>query len=220
LNGSSVTASLDDYSMINYENGDFLLNLWIFAPVDKKLVMAPKIYVDNTDNSNARNAFTPVKGEIEVLQKEKSSKALIGYNVYYAYDQADFELLENVIDTTYTHTGMAAVNGLHRYYVTSTYEEGESGASNTEVILIDGIENASLGSDLVYPNPFTTQVNVKLDQEIKSVKVINAHGQVVFETEQLNSSDLQINLENQPAGIYNLRIETQDGWTNHKMIKK
>ncbi len=220
LNGNSVTVSLDDYSMSNPEDGDFLLNLWIFAPVDKKLVKAPKIYVDNSGNTNGRNPFTPVIGEIEVSQNEKSSKELVGYKVYYAFNQADFDFHEYVIDTTYTHTGMAAVNGLHRYYVTSTYEEGESGPSNIEEVLIIGIENASIGSDFVYPNPFTTDVNVKLDQEIKTVKVINAHGQVVFEKEQLNTSNLQINLENQPTGIYNLRIETQDGWTNHKMIKK
>ena len=219
LNGNSSTVSLDDYTLADPATGDFLLNLWIFAPVSKELVKAPKLTVDNS-GINARNVFTPVKGEITVQQDEKSSKALTGYNVYYAYDQEDFELLDNSLDTTYSHIGMATVNGLHRYYVTSTYEEGESGPSNIEVVLIDGIENASLESDLVYPNPFTNEVNVKLEENIIAVKVINAQGQVVFENEQLNSSTIEINLGDQPAGIYNLRIETEEGWENHKMIKK
>ena len=131
----------------------------------------------------------------------------------------DFELLDNSIDTTYSHIGMAAVNGLHRYYVTSTYEEGESGPSNIEVILIDGIENVSIASDLVYPNPFTNEVNVKLEENIRSLEVINSQGQVVFSKEGLKTPGFIISLDNQPAGVYNLRIETQRGWENHTMIK-
>jgi hypothetical protein len=220
LNGNSLTVSLDDYTLSDFAIGDFLLNLWIFAPVAKKTVMAPKAVVDNSMITSARNEFEPVKGEIAVNQTEKSSKALIGYNVYYAYDQADFDYLDNTIDTTYVHEGMGAVNGLHKYYVTSAYEEGESGPSNIEIILIDGIENLVNGSELVYPNPFTDEINIQFENNIYAVKVINSSGQVILWEDQINNEFYKINLESQPTGIYNIRIESENGWINRKVIKK
>jgi hypothetical protein len=220
LNGNSLTVSLDDYTLSDFAIGDFLLNLWIFAPVAKKTVMAPKAVVDNSMITSARNEFEPVKGEIAVNQTEKSSKALIGYNVYYAYDQADFDYLDNTIDTTYVHEGMGAVNGLHKYYVTSAYEEGESGPSNIEIILIDGIENLVNGSELVYPNPFTDEINIQFENNIYAVKVINSSGQMILWEDQINNEFYKINLESQPTGIYNIRIESENGWINRKVIKK
>lgn len=58
---------------------------------------------------------------------------LLGYKVYYKYNNNSFTLLANVTTTTYTHTGYFQA-GTHTYYVTAVYNTGESDPSNETTI--------------------------------------------------------------------------------------
>jgi hypothetical protein len=80
----------------------------------------------------------------------------------------------------------------HKYYVTSAYEAGESGPSNIETGLIDGIEATSIASDIVFLDLFTNKVNVQLENNIIAAIMIYAPGQAGFEQEKLYSSTLKI----------------------------
>ncbi len=221
LNGNSLMASVFDYSENEPATGDFLLDLWIWAPTKGETVKAQKIKVDNTNtNAITRAPYLPVKGEITVNQKVKGGKALTGYNVYYAYQSDPFEFLDLATDTVYSHMDAGMIPGLHNYYVTANYEEGESEASEVASVVISGVEDNMMDNINIYPNPIVDVVNINTDFDILSVKVINSKGQVIYTKEGLRSNNYQINIADQPSGIYNIRIETEDGWINRKMIKK
>jgi hypothetical protein len=218
LEGSSIFADLGDLTMYDYAPGDFLLDLWIWAPTKNKIVKAQKMNVDNTD-IEARESFVPVKGEIAVDQKIKGGKALLGYNVYYAHESDPFLFLDSTTDTTYMHDEAGLILGLHNYYVTANYEEGESEASNIATEYISGIDE--MGSDRIqlYPNPVADMLTIKVDNEIESILLVNSKGQIVLSEKGIKSKNHKINMGNQPAGIFNVRIETSMGWLSHKVIK-
>jgi len=54
---------------------------------------------------------------------------LEGYNIYHETESMDFELIDFVETNSFTHMGMFEA-GLHSYYVTAVYEEGESDPSD------------------------------------------------------------------------------------------
>ena len=74
----------------------------------------------------------------------------------------------------------------------------------------------------IYPNPFTNNftVNVKSGGGVLKVKVINVIGQIVKETEATGTDELQIDLQNQPAGIYYVQITRADKIYVQKVIKE
>ncbi len=220
LEGVSFEASIQDYTLNNPAPGDFLLDLWIWAPYDKKMVQAKKVKLDNSNNPKARNPFTHVNALVTPTTENKSCKALLGYNIYYSYLSEPFTMIDNTMDTTYTHVEAALIPGLHKYQVTANYEEGESDPSNMATVLISDVDEMTIGETGIYPNPFTESMLVNSVSTITSIVVVNNHGQVVYEHEGLNVNSIDIDLGNEPSGIYNIRLKTEKGWINKKAIKK
>ncbi len=219
LEGLSFTVSLNDLTMFDPAPGDFLMDLWIMAEEGKEMVKAKKYKVDNLELKNVRAPYLPVLGEITPNQKANGGKSLQGYNIYYSYDLGSFDVIAVAEDTTFVHEG-AAIEGLHKYYVTSNYDEGESNPSNEASVLISSVGDVMSDEMNIYPNPFTDIVMVNSDNKISAVTVINAHGQVIYEKHGLNSVNYRIDLNDQLAGIYQIRVETNKGWANYKVIKR
>lgn len=71
---------------------------------------------------------------------------------------------------------------------------------------------------LVYPNPSDAVFNIQ-GQGIRRVEIINAFGQVVY-TKETVGDFLQIDLGGYAKGYYLLRVVTDNGITNHQLIKK
>ena len=74
----------------------------------------------------------------------------------------------------------------------------------------------------VYPNPTngTFNINVKSSGDVLKVKVINVIGQLVKEVEATQTNELQIDLQNQPSGIYYVQITRADNIYTQKLIKE
>jgi len=72
---------------------------------------------------------------------------------------------------------------------------------------------------VVYPNPATNSVTVKSNQIINNVQVINFVGQTVIST-PVNKDQININTSNLSSGIYFLRVNTDAGSQNVKLIIK
>jgi hypothetical protein len=219
LQGNSLQVNLNDFSQTNPAGGDFLLDLWIWNPLTKEKVKATKLKIDNAGLSNVRKPYNPVKGKSTLEQNDKGSKALMGYNIYHSLESNPFELIDNAADTTYTHMEAGNVNGAHYYYITALYEEGESMHSDTVMELISGVADMNVGKFAVYPNPASNVVHLSSDSEIKSVIVINTNGQVIINKKGIHSKEYQIDIKNQPAGLFNIRIETVNGWISRKILK-
>ncbi len=145
------------------------------------------------------------------------SKELIGYNVYYGFNSATPAMIEEEwTETTYTHVD-AAVIGLHTYYVTAVYDEGESVPSNEAELLITSVEDQLVNSTVVYPNPASNAVNIKSDFEIESIIIYNHSGQVIS-NEQVQTKMYQINTSQYTPGLYFFQVETTEGTISKRII--
>jgi hypothetical protein len=72
---------------------------------------------------------------------------------------------------------------------------------------------------LVYPNPATNSVTVKSTQIISSVQIINFVGQTVYSA-NVNKDFTNINTSDLTGGIYFLKVNTDAGTQNIKLIIK
>lgn len=69
---------------------------------------------------------------------------------------------------------------------------------------------------LIYPNPANDVLNIKGDIQITSVALINTSGNIVLES-KINSNHASINTSNVPAGLYMLRMTTNEGIVTSKV---
>jgi hypothetical protein len=67
----------------------------------------------------------------------------------------------------------------------------------------------------IYPNPATSQITLQTTEVIKQISIFNLSGQVV-QTENKNTFSVQ----NLPAGIYVLRVQTEGGISTARFVKE
>ncbi len=80
--------------------------------------------------------------------------------------------------------------------------------------------NENTNPILLYPNPACEYINIMFDENIikpQSVRIINQQGQVIKETNIINSDKIPIALNDIPVGLYIVEIISID---HHKHIKK
>jgi hypothetical protein len=115
------------------------------------------------------------------------------------------ETVSPVVETTYTLTG--AINGICQQVTTITQS----------VISCIGLEehNGSKENMLVFPNPSSGNVNIKLNSLSgnTSVEIITLIGQAVFK-ENISDTNEILNLNGLAKGIYFIQLKE-----NNKIIK-
>jgi len=82
-----------------------------------------------------------------------------------------------------------------------------------------GINEYSNSYIAVYPNPATNYINVKGDQEIYSVELINLVGQQVYRSE-VNQLTHTIVTDNLQSGVYLLKVELENGTVTQRVTVK
>lgn len=95
--------------------------------------------------------------------------------------------------------------------------------TGTEVSTLYNAPNTTVGlnnvlgkiNGVVYPNPATSHLTVKTDEEIKSISIYNSLGALV-QTEKTNT----FSVEQLPAGIYISQIKTEKGTSTIRFIKE
>jgi hypothetical protein len=116
-------------------------------------------------------------------------------------------------------------------YGTDTSEEldydDDGGSEQFSRIVFDftgsGLEENILGRYVrVYPNPFKEKVHIFLDRpnKITKVEINNISGEKLMQVENINSSSLELNMDELKSGVYLLTIYTYDGYISKKIIKK
>jgi hypothetical protein len=88
--------------------------------------------------------------------------------------------------------------------VKATYEENESGASNTVCSYTIGIEEHHNSNLKVYPNPANSVINIE-GESIEKITIINSIGQIV-KVVQSKAYITQIDISNLSVGNYVLSI--------------
>lgn len=116
------------------------------------------------------------------------------------------------------------------YFVTAEDQNGCIVKDSVEVggamwYFLDGVDPGQTGVEKfsVQPNPtngrFILTLNLEQAQNVR-ISILNLRGQVVSHSEEGSVSVLEqeINLENQPAGIYFVRVTTQSGTLGRKVV--
>ena len=114
-------------------------------------------------------------------------------------------------DTNCTYLGNAALGARGAY--TSTGSDVGSPGNQTIGLGEPRMENIAL-----YPNPATSTVTLTLPMDgLKSVRMVNALGQTVV-SKQTTGQQLTFALDGMKAGIYMVRIQSENGQRTLRMI--
>ena len=110
------------------------------------------------------------------------------------------------------------VNGT-TYYASQTLNgcEGPRLAVTVQVQL--GIADFNTIKISYSPNPVTNFLDVKSNEILKSVSIMNALGQIVY-FKNFNNTDLQLDLANLSAGSYFVKVQSDEKQNVFKIIKK
>ena len=148
-----------------------------------------------------------VAGDISLSWESPAGKDLLGYNIYLSIDYAPFELLVFTSDTIYIIE--EPVSGIHRYYITALYDEGESEPSNTVEIVITGIIGNRINNINIYPNPVSDFATIEFSNpgnKVYSLKITDITGKTVRNINNIAGSKIIIGKENLTKGIYFIEL--------------
>ena len=225
-NGVSLFGNIPNWSAFAVSGiGDFLQNLWIRTNFSKDgglVKLAPV-----TAGELAAKTRMPVnKSEAgELVQTSKlipsfdnatKDSPVEGYNVYRSDDLgATFNLITPAPVTTLNYTDLDVVyGGEYHYYVTALFDVCESVASNDVVVtIIVGVDELDTDAVSIYPIPATTQLNINVTNDIRSMRIMNYMGQIVFEQATVKDQLITVNTTNFAPGAYMVQLVNEAGQT-------
>ena len=140
------------------------------------------------------------------------------YNIYRGTSANNFELVGESTEGTYFDEVEA---GTYYYQVTAVYtnngEECESEPAtaydneeqNYVIVEVTAIDENGVNGMMVYPNPTKDNLNITAEGMI-NITITNALGQVMYEEEVVSDNQI-INMAQYEAGVYMVRITTENG---------
>ena len=159
------------------------------------------------------------RGETVALGQDRNEEASFShYNVYRGTSMNNLKL---IAQPTVGYYFDEIEKGTYYYQVTATYYEGdvvcESDYANSYLMPEDNyimVEVTAIDEDgvsvvMIYPNPTNSNLNITAEG-LKHIAVFNALGQVMYDN-GTNSDNEIINMSRYDAGIYMVRIVTENG---------
>lgn len=142
---------------------------------------------------------------------------LLGYNIYYKFDDDTFEIIDFITEISYSHASDFQP-GIHTYYLTALYNLGESDPSEeVEIkVLITSIADLIEKKINVYPNPASEIINIHSDIDVNSILIYNSNGQAV---RKLGGGAItqSISINELPEGLYFIMVNTSKGSVTKKI---
>ncbi len=155
---------------------------------------------------------------IQLTWDSPEGKELLGYNIYYAFNGGVFSLLDNTTETSYIVESPGS--GLHAYYLTAVYDEGESAPTNIQEILLTGMDDHSdQASVSIFPNPAGQVVYIDAGEAISSVRLYNFDGQELNCRMTISGHTATADLSGMKNGVYFILITTKDQSEYRQVIK-
>lgn len=174
------------------------------------------VLVDQTKPTAPANLNASVSGNEVTLTWDASTDndAVAGYIV----KQGD-NVLDTVTKTTYKVSGLA--DGTYTFGVIAMDKSNNLSAETKVegVVIGTSIEKASTALLTIYPNPVSDVLYIKSANVIKSVAVYNVTGQLQ-KIMGVNTNTATISMESFNSGLYFIQVQTVDGVTTHRILKK
>ena len=90
----------------------------------------------------------------------------------------------------------------------------------TKLVGFADVRNASFDNELkIQPNPSSGVYSITASQKVHSIKVLNSIGQVI-KVIYPSSKEINLNVMDEPNGVYYLKIDLETGVQNYKLIKQ
>ena len=131
------------------------------------------------------------------------------------YDE-NVRFFQNGVDPSDQDAGMGGgdfSNGFTLGSPVNIYDSNSAESCITDVIDAEEI-NAN-----VFPNPFQHQLSIDLISENNKVQVLDTNGKVYYTSQNKSKGILVINTYDYAAGVYYVKIETENGIATKKVIK-
>jgi hypothetical protein len=172
---------------------------------------------------NCTDMFILDVDDLQLTNGAKNRANIVNFKVYRSTDNANYDLVGTVAyvagQTYYEYIDTPAGAGTYYYQVTTVYDnecESEPAAAfdnpNNDYVEV-GVTGINENNDKValYPNP--TKGNVTIEANgMSRITVVSMLGQVVFDTE-LDANVYTLNMAQFNAGMYMVRVYTEDGMT-------
>jgi hypothetical protein len=104
------------------------------------------------------------------------------------------------------------------YYAVNTANSCSSTPFAVTVEIVLGVTDFDAKAFSYYPNPVSGVLNIGYSKNITGVEVYNLVGQKVF-AQQVNSTNVQIDLQALAAGSYLVKVTTDTAATTFKVLK-
>jgi hypothetical protein len=195
---------------------------------------------DNREYHNTNNALS--KGESRdqgVVMTDDGSRSFTSFNIYRkGPEEMDYTLIDNVPyvegQTSYDYYDEDPFPGQYPYMVcyqvTGVWESSTDYCESSPAIEanipfndyvcvnITSIDNPLSGDvTVLYPNPAKDRVNIMSSRKMDRITVINYVGQVVYDKEMNGSQTYELNTSSYDAGVYIVKINTNNGVVTKRM---
>jgi len=164
---------------------------------------APTYTITASVNNTAWGTITPY-GEMQVEE---------GSNIIFYITPNSGYMIDNVL-----------VNGVSQGAITTYTFSNVQSNGTISVIFKEGVgidETALARSIRIYPNPTTGQLIIDNGQlTIDNVEVFDVYGRKLLSYPSLMSPETTINISHLSAGVYFLRIVTEQGETVRRVLKE
>ena len=171
--------------------------------------------IDPVAPAAPENLVATVTGATTITLTWDAVEGATSYNVY----GADAVIAEGLTETTYVVEDLTAET-TYCFTVTAVGEGGESEDSNEACATIepDGIAENEMAFN-VYPNPANDVVFVETASNIEAVSIYNIIGVMIY-SEEGAMNNVQINVADFSAGVYVMKVRTENGEVVKHFVKK
>ena len=171
-----------------------------------------RLEIEDSLAANNYNVFS--EDSLRVLYFDADSAMAHGRPYFTETEVANIESMGE------THTPSAAYARTLYYQLTGNYIDippVESGDNSPELLL--GEEDEIREGVNIYPNPFSEDITISMDEPISAISIFGLNGELVKEV-QTNNAKVTLRTNELLPGMYFLQIQTKAGQTTRKMIKQ
>jgi len=149
------------------------------------------------------------------------TREVLGYNIFWKMDNEPYSFLDYTTDTFYAFQ-LPLYDHDYWFYVTAIYESCESAESNQIWVPFPpppGIDENDIKTTIkVYPNPINDIVNIESSARITQICLLDYSGRMMQCIELQNQDHSSMDILSYKAGIYLLRIDTEEGRFVRKIV--
>lgn len=179
------------------------------------------IYIDTLVNVAGCDSlitiyFTVLEVNTEVTVEEDTLTAVETEGTYQWINCADFTEIDGATEQSFTPED----NGEYAL-VMNTGECIDTSACHTITIWVADLPTEELDNIAIFPNPLQDNLIINLNSTISfvNVSISTIAGELVLEQSFANTNKLVISLENEPAGIYFVHLNTGETSKTVKVVK-